>query len=475
MKRKLYTFLVCLFAAIACHKVEDTAVTNEKHVCRLNLELSVETYELSTKGSGENLVWENGTKLFLNFSNNEDPITGVAEYNAVDDSWALSYTGNLNLAEKQLVSVYYFTDYEYYESIGEITLGPTSAIYSDTDGTYSFLDDGELRVLAHLTPAVGRIRFKGDVGANISIQGISTSSKFITITQNVVNGNEELKLCVGNDGYTPYVYGTLNQSDKKLILYHEYCRYEKLCSSNVLNIGKSGVMDIPNQDVYSGWELIPLPPTIETLQPSNVYDKATLNGRLLSNGGDRIVEYGFFYGTSEDGLSKYRIEGDLTNEFSYTIPVTGDSTYYYQAYAVNSFGNSLGEIISFTPPSDVPTVITTEVSRIYHISGSRYRCNFYGKITNLNNSSLLDYGFEVDREVGWYSQVAYISLASNSEYHGFYGNTNTDKIEVDIPFEFAYTLYFESNTDYPVLRVRAYARNKVGGSLGEQIEQDVVW
>ena len=112
MKRKLYTFLVCLFAAIACHKVEDTAVTKEKHVCRLNLELSVETYELSTKGSGENLVWENGTKLFLNFSNNEDPITGVAEYNAVDDSWALSYTGNLNLAEKKLVSVYYFTDYE---------------------------------------------------------------------------------------------------------------------------------------------------------------------------------------------------------------------------------------------------------------------------------------------------------------------------------------------------------------------------
>ena len=119
--------------------------------------------------------------------------------------------------------------------------------------------------------------------------------------------------------------------------------------------------------------------------------------------------------------------------------------------------------------------MSSSVSRIYHISGSRYRCNFYGKITNLNNSSLLDYGFEVDREVGWYSQVAYISLASNSEYHGFYGNTNTDKIEVDIPFEFAYTLYFESNTDYPVLRVRAYARNKVGGSLGEQIEQDVVW
>ena len=249
----------------------------------------------------------------------------------------------------------------------------------------------------------------------------------------------------------------------------------KLCQSNVLDIGKSGVMDVPSQTTHSGWKLIPLPPTVETLQPADVYDIANLNGRLLSNGGNEIVEYGFLYGTSESHLRKYKIEDGTTDEFSYTIPVTGDSTYYYQAYAINSLGKGIGKLISFTPPSDVPTVITTEVSKIYHITGSRYRCNFYGKITNLNNSSLLDYGFEIDREVGWYSQITYIPLTENTEYHGFYGNTNTNKIDVDMPLEFAYTLYFESSTDYPVLRIRAYARNKVGISFGEEIEQDTVW
>lgn len=476
MKRIIYCLIACLFCVMACHKVNDEPIAQEIHKCTLNLELSVDTYDLNTRSSGDNLVWKNGTKLFLNFSNSGNPIIGVAEYDATDDSWALSYTGDLNLADKEQVSVYFFTAYNANESQDVIALTPESAIYSDTDGTYSFLDDGELRVMAHLTPAVGRIRFKGEVGSDFSVQGVSTISTINLITQkNVDNNDELLNLSVGNDGYTSYVYGKLNKADRKIVLYHDYCRYEKLCQSNVLGIGKSGVMDVPNQTAHSGWELIPLPPTVETLQPADVYDMANLNGRLLSNGGNEIVEYGFLYGTSESHLRKYKIEDGPTDEFSYTILVTGDSTYYYQAYAINSIGEGIGELISFTPPSDVPTVITTEVSKIYHITGSRYRCNFYGKITSLNNSSLLDYGFEIDREVGWYSQITYIPLTENTEYHGFYGNTNTNKIDVDVPLEFAYTLYFESSTDYPVLRIRAYARNRVGISFGEEIEQDTVW
>ena len=259
MKRKLYTFLVCLFAAIACHKVEDTAVTNEKHVCRLNLELSVETYELSTKGSGENLVWENGTKLFLNFSNNEDPITGVAEYNAVDDSWALSYTGNLNLAEKQLVSVYYFTDYEYYESIGEITLGPTSAIYSDTDGTYSFLEDGELRVLAHLTPAVGRIRFKGDVGADIEIDGIVYNNSFDLFSEEFTFSQSSIVANVKSDGFTSYIYGRFADATNLLKITQGEFSYIRDCSEGVLEKGKSGWMKIPSNQSHEGWTFFDIP------------------------------------------------------------------------------------------------------------------------------------------------------------------------------------------------------------------------
>ena len=227
MKRIIYSLLVCLLGFIACNKVNDEPIVQERHKCKLNLELFVDTYDLNTKSSGDNLVWENGTKLFLNFSNSGNPIIGVAEYDASDDSWALSYTGDLNLADKEQVSVYFFTTYDAGESLEEITLTPESAIYSDTDGSYSFLDDGELRVMAHLTPAVGRIRFKGAVGSDISIQGISSISKINLITQkNVDNDDELLNLSIGKDGHTPYVYGKLNQSDRKIVLYHDYCRYE---------------------------------------------------------------------------------------------------------------------------------------------------------------------------------------------------------------------------------------------------------
>lgn len=469
-------YAIIILGAIGCQEEESfqiDSVVNHKRTIRM--ETTIDMYDQTTRSSGNTIKWENGTKLFLNFSNNGTPITGVAEYDANEDIWILTYSGNLDLANKVEVAVYYFTEYEIDPSGKNVLLSHKSAIYSDTDGVYSFLSDGELRIVAHLTPAIGRVRFKGNVGDELTIKGISTNYQCNLSTNEVKYNDFELNLFVEEDGYTPYVYGKISDIDNALVLYHKYCRYEKLCDTNVLRIGKSGIMNIPTQENHIGWDLIPLPPTIETISPTDVYDKATLNGRILSNGGNEIMEYGFLYGTDLAELQVYKYTGNNMTDFSHTISVSGDSTYYYQAYAVNSVGKSFGQVVDFTPPSDIPTITTVNVSKITHGSGAKYFCTFYGKISNLNNSSLLDYGFIIDREVGWYSQTQFYSIPFNCTYGGFYGNTNAETIEVQTPYEFSYRLTFESNTEYPVIMIRAYARNGKGIAIGDMIVQDCVW
>lgn len=469
-------YAIIVLGTVGCQEEDFIQVdSNVSNKCAVCMEATIDMYDQTTRSSSNTIKWENGTKLFLNFSNDGAPITGVAEYDAEEDIWMLSYTGNLSLANKVEVSVYYFTEYEIDSSGKNVLLSHKSAIYSDTNGVYSFLSDGELRIAAHLTPAIGRIRFKGNPGDELTINGISTNYKCDISTNEVKHNDCELNLFVEEDGYTPYVYGIICDIDNALVLYHKYCRYEKLCDTNVLKRGNSGFMNIPTQENHIGWELIPLSPTIETISPTNVYDEATLNGRILSNGGNEIIEYGFLYGTDLSELQEYKSTGSNMADFSYTIPVSGDSTYYYQAYAVNSIGKSFGEVIDFTPPSNIPTITTVKVSNISHITGAKYKCTFYGKISDLNNSSLLDYGFIIDREVGWYSQTQFYSIPSKCTYGGFYGNTNTEAIEVQTPYEFSYTLTFESDTDYPVLMIRAYARNGKGMAIGDMIVEDDIW
>ena len=258
MRRIIYV-CVCIFSIMACHKVDDTPLTQQRHVCTLKLELSVETYDLSTRSSRDNLVWESGTKLFLNFSNNGVPITGVADYDATDDSWTLSYTGNLNIADKESVSVYYFTNYEVKDLQEEITLTPESAIYSDTDATYSFMEDGELRVLAHLTPAIGRIRFKGRAGINVEIGGISYSDNFNLLSEKFICNQDPIVADVKSDGFTPYIYGKLNDTPKLLKIINAEYSFIRECSESVLEKGKSGWMNIPDNQNHEEWTFFDMP------------------------------------------------------------------------------------------------------------------------------------------------------------------------------------------------------------------------
>ncbi len=115
--------------------------------------------------------------------------------------------------------------------------------------------------------------------------------------------------------------------------------------------------------VFSSFALAEAP-NIVTLDPVVTGSSALLKSLVLSNGGQPITESGFYYGTSRAALSQ-RVQAQYPDAPEYTLtPLTPGTTYYYQAYAVNASGESVGEVVQFKagpsatakpagPPSDI--------------------------------------------------------------------------------------------------------------------------
>lgn len=100
------------------------------------------------------------------------------------------------------------------------------------------------------------------------------------------------------------------------------------------------------------------PPVVETGPSQTEEISATLEADLKESGGEEISQQGFLWGTSpqlEDA------EKTLTSSEEFKVNIADleeGTTYYYQAFAVNSKGTDKGEIKSFTVPVNDPPVIS---------------------------------------------------------------------------------------------------------------------
>lgn len=101
------------------------------------------------------------------------------------------------------------------------------------------------------------------------------------------------------------------------------------------------------------------PTVITTSSGSITASSATLYGNITSSGGANISGKGFYYSTYSDALN-----GDITiisggeiGPFSSVITgLSPNTTYYYKAYAINSVGTGIGNVLNFTTSAGAPRV-----------------------------------------------------------------------------------------------------------------------
>ena len=137
-------------------------------------------------------------------------------------------------------------------------------------------------------------------------------------------------------------------------------------------------------------------PTASTTAASDITSStATLNGDITSDGGAAITARGFVYAISNADLTIGAtdvmdvIVSGTTGVFEKDIAgLTAGTTYYYRAYATNSFGTAYGREQSFTTLAAAPTASTTAASDITSTTAT-----LNGHITSDGGATITARGF----------------------------------------------------------------------------------
>ncbi|MBR4583614.1 MAG: hypothetical protein IKO34_07375 [Bacteroidales bacterium] len=132
-------------------------------------------------------------------------------------------------------------------------------------------------------------------------------------------------------------------------------------------------------------------PTVITGASSDITQtSAIIRGNVTSDGGATVTRRGFYWGTSASSFSNMRTIGSGVGSFDLNITgLTGNTTYYYKAYATNSKGTAYGEVLSFTTmAATIPTVTTGTANRI-----SAERATINGNVTSNGGETLTECGF----------------------------------------------------------------------------------
>jgi uncharacterized protein (TIGR02145 family) len=131
---------------------------------------------------------------------------------------------------------------------------------------------------------------------------------------------------------------------------------------------------------------------------------------------------------------------------SYITSLTGNTTYYFRAYATNIEGTTYGSTMTFKTSPTVPTMSTLAVNNI--VVGSA-KCDI--KILSNGGAPITTYGV-------CYGTTPNPSLSNYNSYTSSF--TITDNSTHTITALIAYTKYY----------VRAYATNSVGTAYGNDLE-----
>ena len=120
----------------------------------------------------------------------------------------------------------------------------------------------------------------------------------------------------------------------------------------------------------SATTLPPGPPSVTTGAASGILEQsATLEGTITDDGGSSITNRGFYLSTMSNPGPDDTTIASGTGSGSWNddaVGLTGNTTYYFRAFATNAAGTGLGSIVAFTtdPSPTAPTVTTAGASGV---------------------------------------------------------------------------------------------------------------
>lgn len=400
--KKFLLYIICVVCTLSimfissCSQEEMSGFEKDgPHTCKLIFNASVNSFggKANTRAaSGNSEAWENGSVVYLSFVVGANRVDGKAVYGKAEDEWILYYNGAINNGASAKCDAYYFEG-DAVESNSRIAISTDMPIYIDANASYSKSTEG-MRVNAELSPLTGRIRFKGTVGKEFHLSGVSHYTCFDIPKGELDNSNTTLDLKVESDGYTSYVYPYFAATSRKLVIAYDNFSFSTECEHPILDAGQTGYTEIPTEEKHNGWDMIKMTlPSIAAVAVSDIgVGKASFSSKLLSNGNGNVTDCGFCYSTSanpttSDASVSY---GKTTGEFGKTVAgLNENTTYHVRAYAINELGTAYSEDVTFkTQEVTVPLLSAVTMGTISNTSAE-----LEASVTSLGNGTLRDAGF----------------------------------------------------------------------------------
>lgn len=258
-----YSLSILLFACLsscANELIEGThnsdTVNSDIHVQIMKVSFNKPTFDNynNTRGTISE-DWKDGDILYLRFKTESSYIQGKAIYNTSNNNWTVTYKGELPTDKESSLQVWYF-DGETSEDGEYVNLQPETSLYCDKAGFYLYNNAKELTCIACLKPASNRLRFVGNSGTKISIEGLCT------FKYNYKNGTlrslpiKSINLTVLPTETTKYIYVAQNENDEELCVSDSHNDFCMIMKENFLKgSGRSGYLNIPTILNHKGWEV----------------------------------------------------------------------------------------------------------------------------------------------------------------------------------------------------------------------------
>ena len=244
-----------LMAGVSCSNdteelMGQPGVTEEtEHTAVMHLTGGLQSYTPKRETSAE---WNEGDVIYLRFyqADEKTVVCGKAVYNASSSLWNISYYGNLSTGSTLKCEAFYFVNATATDNY-HVTMTPMSCAYVDEAATY-IVDDSELFVSAVLAPKTARMHIKGEKDKTVTVSGVVYNTSF-SLTDNVfTTSTEEVSTQFEADGYTPYIYCSLGETNV-ITLDDLYYKYTKTFDPAKFAAGESGYMVMPSQVENKGW------------------------------------------------------------------------------------------------------------------------------------------------------------------------------------------------------------------------------
>lgn len=328
------------------------------------------TYTMRLKGSFQDFgqgtraahSWNDGSKLYLQFFENGNRITGTATFSMEEDAWVVTTSKALAAPDDAYCEVYYFVNPSAALST-TVSLDLKSVSYSDKNGRYILEEDDAIAVTASLSPLTGRIRFVGTPGAVYSVSGMTSFTSYNVGTNTFVESSRKLSVSIDNEGSSAYYY-TLFEDDPQLVVNGEgKSAYLRTFADHVLAAGSSGFVTLPSAEELGVWALVNADnlqeitlPEVSTVSVSTIRSKsAGVTATVTALGNGTLLESGIVCSTNSiptlDNGTRY--DGEKAKSIALRVKSLQPETYYYvRAYARNERGIAWGETVSFKTISE---------------------------------------------------------------------------------------------------------------------------